>query len=230
MANATTISAFLGGTGRNQIAPLVLSTVTETVLSANTDSGSLVPAVLALPTGTGIIGASAPINPSGNPASIFETGREYGKPWGTGTPAQAAAAFNGRPFLVNIMGTFTSGVAANDLKISLYMGSSATIASDSLISAAVTTGTSGNFGAVSGKFCAQFLLMWDSTTGKLSGCLSDAFVAPSGVATTYVGGAAVTETNPGTSIANVNLVASVKWNAANAGNTIIVTEFSLCEV
>lgn len=234
MSTPATISGLYGGTGRNQIPSQVLSTTTETVFTINTDNGVGAPAVISLPTGSTLAtsgsGSHSSLYTSANPAILANSPRFYGKPDGaTAQPYHSSTAFDGFPFLVRLSGLFTSGVASNDLKISLYLGSSATIGSDSIISAALTTGTSGNFGAVSGKFTASFKLIWDVTTGKLDGVIeSGSFIVPSGVAATVVGGTAVTETSAA-AVSNVVLVASAKWNAANAGNTVQVTEFSLSE-
>jgi hypothetical protein len=230
MSSPSTFSALYGGTGRNQIPSQVLSTTTETVFTVNTDNGVGAPAVLSLPTGIpGATGAKVSLYTSGNPALHANSERFYGAPQGTtAQPYHTSGAFNGSPFLVRVFGTFTSGVAANDLQIALYLGSSATIGSDHIISALLTTGTGGDFGAVSGKFCASYRLMWDLTTGKLDGIVDSSFIVPSGVAATVVGGTAVTETSAA-ALSNVTFVATAKWNAANAGNTVQVTEFSLSD-
>jgi len=233
MPSPSTFAAIYAGTGRNQIPAQVLSTTTETIVLMNTDTGTT-PAVLSVPTGvpgtTTGVGSASPLNTSGNPAIISKSGRFYGPPIGsTDQPFHGPNAFNGVPFVLRVNGLFTSGVASNDLKISLYLGSSATIGSDSVISAALTTGTSGNFGAVSGKFSASFKLMWDITTGKLDGVIeSGSFIVPAGVAATVVGGTAVTEVSAA-AVSNLQFVVSSKWNASNAGNTVQVTEFSLSD-
>lgn len=229
MSSPSTFHAIFGGTKRNQIAPQILSTTTETIFVVNTDTtGTTSPAVLSLPLQTAIEGAKTPYSNGANAAITFQTGREYGIPKGTSAPYFNSTSFDGKPFLLHLQGTFTSGVAANDLLISLYLGSSATIGSDHSISAALTTGTSANFGAVSGKFAVEYLLQWDSTTGKLDGVVTNGFIAPSGVAATVIGGTAVTETSA-VAYTNVQFVASAKWNAANAGNTVNIQEFSLSE-
>lgn len=232
MSSPSTFTALYAGTGRNQIPAQVVSTTTETVFLMGTDTGTT-PAVLALPTGvpgtTTGAGSTNPLYTSGNPAILSKTGRFYGPPIGaTDQPTHGPNAFNGFPFLVHLSGTFTSGVAANDLQIALYLGSSSTIGSDHAISTVLNTGTSGNFGAVSGKFSASFRLMWDITTGKLDGVVENSFIVPSGVAATVVGGTAVTETSAAAA-SNITFVCSSKWNAANAGNTVQITEFSLGE-
>lgn len=223
--NANTIVALFGGTGRNQIAAQAATTTVDTVFLVNTDTGTA-PAVLSLPISTAIVGSSTPLNPNSNPALIANTGYLYGQPRGQNAPYFNSTSFNGQPFNVRINGTFTSAVAANDLKISLWLGSSATTGSDSIVSAALTTGTSANFGAVSGHFSASFKLQWDVTTGKLGGVIESSFIEPSAVAATVVGGTAVTETSAA-AVSNIQFVASAKWNASNAGNTVNITEFSI---
>lgn len=224
--NSNTIAAYIGGTKRNQISTQVVSTTTETVFLANTDTGTA-PAVLSIPLQTAVVGSGNPMDPNANPAILNGLGREYGAPFGANRPYFNSTSFDsGKPFKLRIQGTFTSGVAANDLKISIYLGSSATIGSDSIVSAALTTGTSGNFGAVSGKFLAEFILTWDSTTGKLDGLIDNALIVPAGVAGTLIASAVTTEVSAAAA-SNLQFVASAKWNAANAGNTVNVAEFSL---
>lgn len=224
--NSNTIAAYSGGTKRNQIPAQVVSTTTETVFLTTTDTGTA-PAVLSIPGQTAIVGASNPLDPNANPAITGAGGRQYGPPFGSDRPFFNSTSFDsGKPFKVRVQGTFTSGVAANDLQIALYRGSSATVGSDNLISAAVNTGTSGDFGAVTGKFLAEYILTWDSTSGKLDGIVNFGLIVPTGVAGTVITTAVTTEVSAA-AVANLQFVASAKWNAANAGNTVNVAEFSI---
>lgn len=224
--NANTILGFGAGTTRNKIPALTVATTTETAFSVTTDTGTTV-AVLSLPLQTGVVGSSNPQGVNGNPAILGGAfGAQQGPAYAQNRPYFNSDSFNGLPFRVRLSGKFTSGVATNDLKISLYLGNSATLGSDSVISAALTTGTSGNFGAVSGHFSVSYLLTWDSTTGKVDGVLEDGFISPSGVATTAIATTAATQA-AAAAASNLQFVATAKWNAANAANTVQVTDFSL---
>lgn len=228
MANANTIVSLQGGTKRNQIPALVVSTTTETVFTLNQDAGAgLGVAVVAVPSSSAIVGSSTPLDPSANPAIAISTGRQYGPQAGTDRP-YAPIFDGGLPFTVRVAGTFTSGVAANDLKISLYQGSSATVSSDHLITAALTTGTSGNFGAVSGNFLLEVVMVWDSTSGYINSIVNEAIIGPAAVTPTYISPAKGTQV-AAAAVANLTFVASATWNAANAGNTVQVSEFSISQ-
>lgn len=228
MANVNTIAGFFNGTGRNQIPVLSGVGVTETIISTNTDTGTA-PAVLSIPLQTAILGSSNGLGPNGNQSILvppFGVGNNV--PDGVNAPYFNSGSFNGRPFLLRCAGTFTSGVATNDLQIGLYLGTSATIGSDTAISTAITTGTGGAFGAVSGHFLLETELLWDATSGKVDGTISG-YVAPSGVARLPVGGNAPAYISQFSAAAasNLNFLISAKWNATNAGNLLQVTEWSL---
>lgn len=224
--NSNTIAGFQGGVGRNKIPNLVLATVTETAISVGTDSGTAV-AVLSVPLQTSVTGAATPLDPNVNPALITnQVGRQFASR-GSNAPYFTSDSFNlGRPFKVRVNGTFNSGVAANDIQIGLYLGTSATLGSNSVISIGATTGTAGKFGVVAGHFSTEFYLIWDVTSGKLDGILENAIIGASGVTGTVIAPVALTQTSAAAP-ANLNFVASVKFNVANAANAVQISEFTL---
>jgi len=154
--NANTISAFVGGTGRNQMPVLSGDLSTATAATVNLDSGSTAVAVLKLPTQTSIMGASNAR--FGNAAILGPSHFHYGLPRGAQNPFFSSTSFEGVPFRVR-----AHGVAGQTLLISLCLGSSATIGSD------VVLGTTGAALATVAGGAAFFSivaeLMWSTGSG-----------------------------------------------------------------
>jgi hypothetical protein len=230
MANANTVAAFQSGVGRNKILTAIGTGTTETVFLLGNDTGlTTVLAQLNVPAGGGNVGSTSPLSVNANPSIIDNGIQLYGPPVGSNAPYFSSTSFDAaRPFKVRFSGTFTSGVAANDLKVGLYLGTSATVGSDTAIFV-TTTGTAGNFGAVSGHFYGEATLIWDSTTGKLDGFIGTNLIAPSGVTAASTTGAAITQASAAAAT-NLNFLLSYKWNVSNAANTITVAEFAIDQI
>lgn len=226
MANLNTAVGFTNiGTGRNILQTLAVTTTTETAISVSTDTGTAV-AVVSVPLQTGVVGSANGLAPGSNGSILVPPFGAFAQvPNNNSRPYFSSDFFDGRAFKVRIAGKFTSGVAANDLKIGLYLGTSATLGSDSAVTS-ISSGTSGNFGAVSGNFLLEALLVWDATSGKVGGILENGLINPSGVAGTVSTPVATTQV-AAAAASNLNFVASAKWNAANANNKVFVTEFAL---
>jgi len=235
MANMNTIVALTNfnptpsntTTERNILQPIAVSTTTETVFTVGTNVVSTYsPAVISVPVQTSIVGSGTGITVGSNPALLVNQYGAYSSiPNNLGRPYFTSDSFNGRAFKVRAQGTFTSGVASNDIQIKLYLGTSATVLSDLAITS-ISTGTGGAFGAVSGHFLLETVLIWDITTGKVDGLISDGIIGVSGVAGTLGTQAAVTQV-AAAAATNLNFVCSAKWNAGNAGNTVSLTEFAI---
>lgn len=223
--NVNSIKGAANGSGRGTVPVLSGIGTTETAFSVNTDTGTTVLA-LTIPTGTEVLGSAAGISPNANKALLTQAyGANSQVPNVSDRPFFSATSFDGRAFVVRVAGKFTSGVASNDLKIGLYLGTSATLGSDLAISS-ITTGTSGNFGAVSGHFLAEFKFIWDVTSGKLDGIVETGLIGPSGVTPTVTALAATTQVAAAT-VSTLSFIPSAKWNASNAGNTVTLTDFSI---
>ena len=242
MANLNTIAAYTNfnpspsspaTAQRNVLQPIKVGTTVETVFTVGTNTlGTYVAAVLSIPVqapataNQGVLGSGTGITVGSNPALLVNQYGAYSQiPNNLGKPYFTSDSFNGRAFKVRAQGTFTSGVASNDLQIALYLGTSATVGSDLEITS-VTTGTSGNFGAVSGNFILEALLIWDLTTAKVNGLITDGVIGPYGIAGTLATQAATTQV-AAAAITNLNFVCSAKWNAANSGNVVNLTEFAI---
>lgn len=226
MSNLNTINGFSNiGSGRNILQTLAVATTTETAFSVSTDTGTAV-AVVSIPLQTGIVGSANGLAPGSNASILVPPFGAFSQvPNNNNRPYFSSDFFDGRAFRVRVAGKFTSGVATNDLKIGLYLGTSATLGSDLAVTS-ITTGTSGNFGVVSGNFLLEAMLVWDVTSGKVGGILESGLINPSGVAGTVSTPAATTQVAAALA-SNLNFVASAKWNAANAGNKVFVTEFAI---
>jgi hypothetical protein len=223
--NLNSIKSAYAGTGRGTVPALTGIGTTETAFSVTTDTGTTVLA-LTIPTGTEVLGSGAGLRPGNNKAILtMPYGANSQVPNVSDRPFFSSTSFEGRPLVVRVAGTFTSAVASNDLKIGLYLGTSATLGSDLAISS-ITTGTSGNFGAVSGHFLAEFKFIWDSTSGKLDGIVETGLIGPSGVTPTVTALAATTQVAAAT-VSTLSFIPSAKWNASNAGNTVSITDFSI---
>lgn len=223
--NANTIVSYQGGTGRNQILPQTLASVTETLFQVQTDSGTPTTAILTIPSGE-ITGASAPLDPNANAAITGnDYGRQYGRPNGTAAPWYSTTSFDfGRPFKVRIVGSGTAVAnAGNSIIINLYAGTTAT--AGNLIAttgAALATAT-----AASLAFFVEAELNWSSALGSLSGSQT-ANINYNGTQQYTVPKAAAHVVSIA-SVSGLQFVASAVWGNA-VGGTIAVTEFSIEQV
>src|SRR5579864_4447935 len=123
--NFNTVAGFIGGTGRNQLLPQTLATVTETEINVGVDANSTgVIAVLQVPQQTTIAGSGNPLNFDINAALLQENGGNVAGLPARGRPGFSTATFDsGRPFLVRVAGVITpASQAANSLNIILYSG------------------------------------------------------------------------------------------------------------
>ena len=228
MNSNTVIGGYAGsGTLRNQFPTQSVATATETALVVNTDA-STTTALVTVPVGGVVYGASAPWDVNANAASLRRSGREYGLPSGesndqfvAGNTSGAVNAWDGRLFKIRLCGTASLG-AGQTIIFYLYNG------------AATVVGTSGNrvgstgsaYPAATGSGAANFLLeftgLWDATSQILSG----SYTANIANATTSQFTLPTVITNVQTSVAAAGLTfcAGVKLGTTTA-TTISVREF-----
>lgn len=143
------------------------TTTSETIfLLANTQ-----PAVLTIPTGTAIVGSVANDSASGSSSITGYTSRQQNIQGNNQRPYFTATQFDGRPFRIRASGyvsgggtTLTSVTAA----ISLLLGSSATVGSDTKIAAP----TAFNIGNNQGNWYLEARCLWDSVSQTLNGTYS----------------------------------------------------------
>jgi hypothetical protein len=225
--NANTIAGYVNGTKRNQIPVLTTAATTATIISANTDTGTA-PAVLSIPLQTAIVGSSNPLGDNANASILVSNlGAQFGQV-GTNRPYFNSDSFNGVPFKVRVAGTFNSAVASNGITISLYLGSSATVGSNSLLGTVATTAT--GVGVATGHFVVEAVLIWDSVSGKLDGSITG-FIAASGGTPFPVATASVYATQASAAAAsNLQFVTAATFATTNAANSVQVTEFALDQI
>lgn len=230
--NANTLVSFVNGTNRNQIPALTLASTTATAFSVNTDTGTTV-AALAVPTGSSPVGSRNPQDSNANASIISQSGREYGNPLGTNRPFYTTASFDGKPFKVRLVGTGTAAAnAGNTLTLSLYQGTSATLASDHVVAATAAVATAS---AASLNFVVEATLLWDSTLQSLAGSYNYVVNFNGTLATgalpvaTTAQASLLTTPVAVTTAAGLSFLPAVTWGNA-VGGTIQITEFSIEQV
>lgn len=128
-------------------------------------------------------------------------------------------SFDAQPFRVRIAGK-VNVAATGVVTVGLYLGNSSTLASDTLLASAV----SGSVTAPAGtNFFLEADMIWDSTSGRVSG-MSWGTVGTGG---TPSNGVLSNSPSAITTSASLQFVAAVTFGAANAANSITVTEFSV---
>lgn len=154
------------GSAFKSAAAATTTSVTETAfMLASPNTG---PVLLSIPPGTAVAGSGSNDSPSGNSSITGVTSRLQNARGNFERPYFNAFQFDGRPFRIKAHGyvsgggtTLTSVTAA----IALYLGSSATLGSDTKIAAP----TAFNIGNVNGNWFFDAQLLWDSTSQTLNG-------------------------------------------------------------
>lgn len=228
MSNSNVITGYVGGTKRSQIPTQTLAATTETAFLINTDTGTTT-AIVKIPSGTGVGGSSTPLDTNNTNSAFLSNGpRQYGPPGGTSHPHYNSTSFVGRAFKVRLTGTGTAAAnAGNTLALTLYVG---TTIAGTAIGGTGLTNTIATASAASLNFIIEATLIWDPTTGSITGSQwynvnyngtqpTHAFQAP----------AALLAIPTAAAVANLSFVASAKWGNA-VGGTISITEFVLEEI
>ena len=185
------------------------------------------PAVLFMPLQTDILGSSTPMDPSAGAAlSADVLGGESDFRGLRGRPYFHSGSFDGRGFRIRVTGnaSVVQGGTATNVILTLYMGTSATVGSDTAINA---TTTSGNVIALSstitGPFIAEWTLLWDSTQQKITG---ESWIQYCGGTTGY-GGRAGFASVAQAAYSGLNFVVSQKFTTAPTSSAIVVRELSM---
>jgi hypothetical protein len=224
MSNANTISAYIGGTKRNQIPVLTTAAITATVLSVNTDTGTG-PAVLSIPSQTSVLGSGTPHGVTSNAAILVPPrGILNSVGYGVNAPYFNSDSFNGRAFKLRLQGTYNSGVGSNGLTLGFYLGNSATVGSD-LALGAVASGTT--IGAVTGHFLVEGTFIWDATSTQLDGSVGGFIGVTGGTPLPTAAVPAYTTARTAATVANLQFVAAATFAVTSAANSVQITEFAL---
>lgn len=147
-----------------------------------------------------------------------------------GVPQDIANSdFDGHAFKVRVAGKFFTGAAATFIA-SLYQVPAATITAGTVSTLAnnqqIVAGTASGSVTGSGNFVLEATLVWDSVSQSLNGFISVSLAGGAPVGT--IGTATTARTVPFTAAAGVNglnFLPAFTFSAANAGNTVTVTEF-----
>jgi hypothetical protein len=215
MSNASSIIGYIGGTGRNQIPTVTVTTAVETNIPIVTDSGVNGVAILAIPQQTANVGSSTPLSPNANPAIIGAGAQAYGPIEGSQAPFFNSTSFDGRAFRIRLTGTATSAaIASQTLIFNLYIGTSK--AGTKIFSTTAFTGvaTAGTY-----SFIVEATLLWDSVSQNLNN------FGLSSIGNTLVGTASGTQA---TAVTLANLQFNASFTTAQAASVAIaVREFTL---
>lgn len=225
--NSNTILGYINGTKRGQIPAFTLTSVTETLLPAATDTGTA-PAFIAVPQQNAILGATNGLGPNGNAAILVQPfGVVNNTPDGNNAPYYNSGSFDlGRPFVLKLIGTAVSVAgASNALTVKIYNGTSATLGSNTIFTTPITALAAVT--AVNLRFYVSVTCFWDSVSQTLTGNISGQTVD---AGTSALIAAATTSTITGlTSPAALSFVPSITWGAANGG-TVNISEWSLEQI
>ena len=225
MSNVNSVAGITAnGTAKNQF-PLTqtVATTVETVFTVNTDAGTTAYFLVAPGAGS-ILGSQTGLDVNGNSAVIERSVREYGLPSGVSNDQFSSSSWDGRPFKVRIVGTGTAGHnAAQTLLFNLYQGTSSSVASDKIIgttgSAFAIAQSSSN---VSFNFMIEASLLWDATSGVLSGSYTSNIAG--GTTSQFVTPTVVPNVVTAVTTAGLSFLATVTLGNA-ASSTVTVKEF-----
>lgn len=220
MANWNTIAGFLGGSGRNQIVANTVSTISSSIFKVQTDSGTAVDAVLSVPNGSGVIGASTPLDVNANSAITgFNFGAFGGRPNGTNAPWYSSTSFDAsRGFKVRITGTIvSSGVATQTAEVGIYIGT--TTGTAVATTAAHDVATAGTYG-----FTIEARLFWDAGSQTVSGW------ADTSIGGTSVANAGLTAITGIAAITDLTFVGAGTVGAAAGAVTFNASEFVIDQI
>lgn len=225
MPGTNVVTAFYGGTARNQILPQNLASGTETEFKIGNDAGTAsVIAVLSMPLQTAIQGSLSPLDQSTNAALLDAGFTKQGYASVSNPPYNSGVFDNDKPFLVRLAGTIAPvSNAGNTFKTTLYLGTTKGGVALTNVSAAAQNASTAPFG-----FILEAQLHWDSLAQVVLGQYWYDF---NGTTRTYNTWA--TTTNPTTAaaaaVANIQFCATATWGNAVGGVTN-VSEFSITQL
>lgn len=210
-----------------QTAALSLASTTETVFSL-ANGGA---AVVGVPSQTAILGSSTLFDPNSNASISSDSLGGANQFRGQTRPYFNSSTFDSRGFRVRAMGKFSVVTAATaggaSLNIKLYVGSSTTLGSDTVLFTPATPLNVPISTTTTGNFIVEATLMWDSLTAKVGGeAWANYQDAVPGVQ--YNSRAGLTQV-AAAAYTNLQFVASAVWSVnAPTSSTITLVEFS-CE-
>lgn len=130
----------------------------------------------------------------------------------------SGGSFDAQPFRVRIAGRLNVA-ATGTVTVGLYAGNSATLGSNQVMATALSVSITA---PGSTNFFLETDLIWDSVSGKVSG-MAWGVVGTAGT----VANGSISAVTGITSASLLQFVAGVTFSAANAANSITVTDFSI---
>ena len=172
MANASTIAGFAGvASTRNNFSAQTVATATETGLVVNTDTGTAT-ALITVPTGGQIYGASTGLDVNANPAITGRSNYIFGLPSAESNDQFNSSSFTARAFKVRLSGVATLGATQTAI-FYLYNGATTVIGTaGNRIASTGAAFPSGGTSTTPSNFWLEFTGVWDPTLQTLSGFYS----------------------------------------------------------
>lgn len=126
---------------------------------------------------------------------------------------------DGHPIAVRISGKVTTGASSTFLP-SIYLGTSATLASNTTLGVGVASSA---IATTTANFVIEAVFIWDSVSTKLNGYYTQ-------IVNGVVGNAgALTATTPTTvaSLSSMNFIPTFTFGTANSANSVTIAEFAI---
>ena len=227
MSNTNSLAGFSGsGTIRNQFPVRTVATATETALVVNTDT-STVTALITVPTGGQIYGATASLDGNANPAITDRSQYMYGLPSGESNDQFNSGSFTAKAFKVRLSGTASLGATQTAI-FYLYNGAATVVGTaGNRVASTGAAFPSGGTSTTPSNFWLEFTGIWDPTLQTLSGFYT-ANVA-NGSTSQFTTTTVITNVQTSVTAAGLTFCAGVKL-ANTTSSTIQVQEFVIDRV
>jgi hypothetical protein len=222
MANANTLAGFSGsGTLRNQFPTQTVATATETALVVGTDTGTAT-ALITLPTGGQVYGASAGLDINANQAITDRSNYIYGLPSGESNDQFNSGSWTARAFKIRLSGTASLGATQTAI-FYLYNGAATVVGTaGNRIASTGAAFPSGGTSTTPSNFWLEFTGLWDPTLQTVSGFYSSNVA--NGSTSQIVAPTVITNVQTSVAASGLTFCAGVKL-ANTTSSTISVSEF-----
>ena len=227
MSNTNSLAGFSGtGTLRNQFPVQTVSSATETALVVGTDAGTAT-ALITVPTGGQIYGATASLDGNANPAITDRSQYMYGLPSGESNDQFNSGSFTAKAFKVRLSGTASLGATQTAI-FYLYNGAATVVGTaGNRVASTGAAFPSGGTSTTPSNFWLEFTGIWDPTLQTLSGFYT-ANVA-NGSTSQFTTTTVITNVQTSVTAAGLTFCAGVKL-ANTTSSTIQVQEFVIDRV
>ena len=222
MANLNSLAGFSGsGTLRNQFPTQTVASATEAALVVNTDTGTAT-ALVTVPTGGQIYGATAGLDINANPAVTDRSYYITGLPSGESNDQFNTSSWTARAFKVRLSGTASLGATQTAI-FYLYNGAATVVGTaGNRVAGTGAAFPSGGTSTLPSNFWLEFTGVWDPTLQSLSGFYT-ANVA-NGSTSQFTTTTVITNVQTSVTAAGLTFCAGVKL-ANTTSSTITISEF-----